>query len=127
MPTVSAADYALLQLVKYPRTYKLGEVAHTDALVDGLGKLKAIIAGLTEREATLKGHLIDKGLGAYEGDLYRATVSQREQDVRDAVLKAKAEELLLKGTSPQFRSAHTTTTAVTSVRVVARIRDQRAA
>ena len=122
---ISAADMALLDLINNPRTYKLSDVAHAETLVDGIGKLKAIIADLTEREATLKGHLIDKGLGAYNGELYRATVSQSTRNDPDDVLRAKSKALLVQHTSPQFRSAHTITSTVRAVRVVARVRDQK--
>jgi uncharacterized Zn finger protein len=85
-------------------------------VVDSLGALKAHIAQLTAEETVLKDILIARGKAEYNGAIYRATVSTTERETlnMDAV-RAKL--------SAQFIRAHTDTSAVTSVRVVARIRD----
>ena len=82
--------------------------------VDRLGQLKALIAELKTEETALKGILIENGPGAYDGDLFRATVTEAERATLD--LKAVRAKL-----TPQFIAAHTNVTDVTTVRVVARI------
>lgn len=91
--------------------------------VDKLGKLKSRIAELTKTEKTLTAALAERGNGAYDGDLFRATVSSYEREGRDEAFKALIEQLVLKHTTPQYRRAHTTAVPVTAVRVVARVRD----
>ena len=81
--------------------------------VDQLGALQAQIAELELQATRLKGSLRDAGDGAYEGDLFRATVSTSNRDTLD--MKAVREKL-----SPQFIAAHTKTTEVIVVKVVAR-------
>lgn len=81
--------------------------------IDRLGNIKAQIAALKKEEDALKAVLIENGVGAYEGDVWRATVSVAERSNLD--LDAVREKL-----SAQFLRAHTTVTEVTSVRVVAR-------
>jgi len=93
-----------------------------DNLVDQLGALKARIAELTEQEAELKQELIDSGYTEMEGDLFRATVSTYDTEVRDGVFKALIEALVKKHTSSQYRRAHTQLRPKTVVRVVARTR-----
>jgi N-methylhydantoinase B/oxoprolinase/acetone carboxylase alpha subunit len=81
--------------------------------IDRLGDVKAQIAALKKEEETLKAVLIENGVGAYEGDTWRATVSVAERSNLD--LDAVREKL-----SAQFLRAHTTVTEVTSVRLTAR-------
>jgi N-methylhydantoinase B/oxoprolinase/acetone carboxylase alpha subunit len=81
--------------------------------IDRLGNVKAQIAALKKEEDALKAVLIEQGPGAYEGDTWRATVSQSERETLDMV--AVREKL-----SAQFIRAHTNVTPVTTVRVVAR-------
>jgi N-methylhydantoinase B/oxoprolinase/acetone carboxylase alpha subunit len=81
--------------------------------IDRLGNVKAQIAALKKEEDELKAVLIENGVGAYEGEVWRATVSVAERSNLD--LDAVREKL-----SAQFLRAHTTYTEVTSVRVVAR-------
>jgi len=81
--------------------------------IDRLGVVKAQLAALKAEEAELKAILIENGAGAYEGELYRATVSETERETLD--MDAVREKL-----SPQFIRAHTNVTPVTMVRVVAR-------
>ncbi len=81
--------------------------------IDELGRLQAIVAGYTAREKLLKAYVADCGAGAYEGDLFRATVSVYDQHRLDMeAVRAKL--------SPQFIAAHTTVTPVTKVQVKAR-------
>jgi hypothetical protein len=81
--------------------------------IDKLGDLLAQIATL-EREANkIKAELKSAGPGAYEGDLFRATVSVSERETLD--MDAVREKL-----SPQFIRAHTRVAEVQTVRVAAR-------
>jgi len=83
------------------------------SLVDHLGVVLAQIAELKREGDAIKEMLIKWGVGAYEGDLYRVTVSQSERATLDmAAVRAKL--------SPQFIAAHTKFNDVTTVRVVAR-------
>jgi hypothetical protein len=83
------------------------------AAVDRLGVLLAQIAELKREEKLIKAALIAEGVGAYEGDLFRATVSLAERATLDmAAVRAHL--------SPQFIRAHTNVTEVTIVKVVAR-------
>lgn len=89
-------------------------------LIDELGNLKAQIADLAKREKKLKEHLVALGDGAYDGYLFRATVSTVERELLDmGAVRAKL--------SPQFIAAHTNVTQSTMVRVVARVADRVAA
>jgi hypothetical protein len=81
--------------------------------VDALGEIKAAIANLEAQAKVFHAQIVAMGVGAHEGDVFRATVSVADRDTLDMV--AVREKL-----SPQFISAHTTTKAVTTVRVVAR-------
>jgi hypothetical protein len=81
--------------------------------IDRLGVIKAQLAELKREEEELKTVLVECGPGAYEGDLYRATVSTSERETLD--MAAVREHL-----SRQFIQAHTNVTSVTAVRVVAR-------
>ena len=82
--------------------------------VDALGRLLAQIADLEGQAKSLKSFLSGHGAGAYEGELFRATVSESERETLD--MKAVREKL-----SPQFIRAHTKLTPVTTVRVSAKI------
>ena len=82
-------------------------------LVDELGHIKAQMANLAMREKALKDQLVAAGVGAYEGDDYRASVSHSIRETLD--MDAVREYL-----SPQFKAAHTRTTEVFAVRVSAR-------
>ena len=81
--------------------------------VDILGHLLAEIATLELQAKVIKDALKTNGAGAYEGDEFRATVSVSERGTLD--MAAVREKL-----SPQFISAHTKTTEVVIVKVVAR-------
>jgi hypothetical protein len=83
------------------------------SLVDQLGRLQAQIADLEAKEKALKAALVAAGVGAYEGELFRATVSASERSTLD--MAAVREKL-----SPQFLRAHTKVTPVNTVRVSAK-------
>ena len=81
--------------------------------IDALGALKAQIAELEIQEKALKAALGDLDPGAYEGDLFRVSISQSERETLDMeAVRAKL--------SPQFIAAHTRVTPVRTVRVQAR-------
>jgi len=83
------------------------------ATIDALGELKAQIAALELKEKELKKALGDLEPGAYEGDLFRLSVSETERETLD--MKAVREKL-----SPQWMRAHTNVTNVRTLRVSAR-------
>jgi hypothetical protein len=83
-------------------------------LIDDLGRIRAELAELSKRERELKDQLIGLGEGAYDGDLFRATVSRSERETLD--MEAVRSKL-----TPQFVRAHTRVTPVTTVRVSARV------
>ena len=88
------------------------------AIIDRLGAIQAQIANLEAEEKGLKEAVREFGDGAYEGSLFRATVSTAERRTLEAkAARAKLEEL---GVSPQWFSAHTKVAEVTTVKVVAR-------
>ena len=82
-------------------------------IIDDLGTLKARIADLETQEKALKQALADLTPGAYEGDLFRLSVSESERETLD--MKAVREHL-----SRQFIAAHTNVTSVRTLRVAAR-------
>jgi hypothetical protein len=82
-------------------------------IIDDLGALKARIADLENQEKALKQALADLGPGAYEGDLFRLSISESERETLD--MKAVREHL-----SRQFIQAHTNVTPVRTLRVAAR-------
>jgi hypothetical protein len=83
------------------------------AMVDDYGHLAAQLATLEARKEGLRAQLLELGAGAYEGALFRVTVSESERETLD--MKAVREHL-----SRQFIQAHTTTKAVATVRCAAR-------
>jgi hypothetical protein len=90
--------------------------------VDLLGEVKAQIAALEAVEKDLRDQIESRGPGAYEGELFRATVSKPgERKTPDATLKARIDALVEEHISPRFIKAHTNVTPVKpSVKVVAR-------
>jgi hypothetical protein len=82
---------------------------------DALLALKAQIADLEALAKVEHGRLVAMGVGAFEGDIARASVSVADRDTVD--WKAIAAKL---SPSYQLVAAHTTTKSVTTVRVVAR-------
>ena len=83
------------------------------ATIDALGELKARIADLQLQEKSLREEIVSFGVGAYDGTLFRCTVSVTERETLD--MAAVREKL-----SPQFIRAHTNVTEVTTLRVTAR-------
>jgi hypothetical protein len=83
------------------------------ATIDALGELKAQIAALELKEKELKKALGDLKPGAYEGELFRLSISETERETLD--MKAVREKL-----SPQWMRAHTNVTNVRTLRVSAR-------
>ena len=81
--------------------------------VDQLGLLKAKISELKTEEDTLRAILVEAGPGAYEGEFYRATVSESERHTLD--MEAVREKL-----SKKWIAEHTNTTEVVMVRVTSR-------
>lgn len=82
-------------------------------LVDEFGLLKAQIAALEAKLEPIKKQLGELEAGAYEGDLFRVTVSKYDQDRLDMdAVRAKL--------SRQFIAANTTTTSVTKIAAKAR-------
>ena len=80
---------------------------------DDLGTLKARIADLETQEKALKQALADLGPGAYEGEIFRLSISESVRATLDMeAVRAKL--------TPQFIRAHTRETEVRTLRVVAR-------
>ena len=82
-------------------------------LVDQLGQVLAAKANLAKQEEAIKAQLVAEGVGAYEGLLFRATVSTSTRKLLD--MDSVREKL-----SPQFIRANTREVESTVVRVVAR-------
>lgn len=83
--------------------------------VDELGKLKAQIAALCEKESEIKVLLIDSGVSEIDGYKYRATVSVSERET----LNSERVRALL---TPSQLAKVTDKRTVTAVRVCARTR-----
>ena len=81
--------------------------------IDELGLLKAQIAEMLKAEKALKDRLGDLKPGSYEGNVFRLSVSETTQNRLD--MDAVRDHL-----SPQFIRAHTISTDVRTLRVVAR-------
>lgn len=81
--------------------------------IDALGEIKAQIAALEIKEKALKANLADLAPGAYEGELFRVSISQTDRETLD--MKAVRAKL-----SPQFIAAHTNVTPVRTLKVSAR-------
>jgi hypothetical protein len=79
-------------------------------LIDDYGLLMAQIAEIKRRAQPLKEQIEELGAGAYEGNIYRVTVSKFKRENLDK--KAVKKKL-----SRQFIRAHTTYTPVTMVRI----------
>lgn len=87
---------------------------------DRLGDIKAEIARLKDIEAFLTGEIEALGIGAHDGSLFRATVSEVAEG---STLDAKAAEAKLRelGVDGRWFSKHQRVRkAYTTVRVVAR-------
>lgn len=87
-------------------------------VVDELGALRARIADLQDEARALEDRLKRAGAGTYEGEWYRATVSE---SIRQSVSWADVAARL--NPSRQLVQAYTKATPVVAVRVTARRRD----
>lgn len=87
-------------------------------LVDSLGEVKAMIANLVTQENALKAQLIARGVNAsYDGELFRATVTQFEKGTLDmAAVRRKLDQ--------KWIEDHTSYSMCTQVRVNARVREE---
>jgi hypothetical protein len=77
------------------------------SLIDAFGVLKAKLAELEGEEKDLKKALADLEPGAYEGELYRLTISLTEREVRDEEFKDAIAALIEEHFSRQYVKAHT--------------------
>lgn len=91
---------------------KMNSIRHR-AAIDAYGKLSAQIAELEAQKNALKAHFADWDEGAYEGDLFRITVSKYDQE--NLNMDAVRGKL-----SRQFIAANTTVTPVTRISAKAR-------
>ena len=82
-------------------------------LIDQLGALKAQIADLTKQEKAIKEAMEDLSPGAYEGELFRLSISVADRETLDM-------EAVRAHLSRQFIQAHTNVTEVRTLRVSAR-------
>lgn len=89
-------------------------------IIDQFGALKAQMAELDRQEKALKEALAELEPGAYEGDLFRLTISASERTGQDKAFKARVEELIEEHLSAQYITAHTTRTEVRTHKVTAR-------
>lgn len=83
--------------------------------VDSLGFIKAQIADLEKQAKAFHAQIVAMGVGAHEGDIFRASVSIADRETTD--WRAVAEKF---EPSRQLVTAHTSAKEVTTVRVVAR-------
>lgn len=82
--------------------------------IDALGQLKAQLATMLADEKLLKDSIVEEvGVGAFEGDTFRVSISASQRETLDM-------EAVRKHLSPQFIRAHTNITDTTTVRVTAR-------
>jgi hypothetical protein len=90
------------------------------AAIDQLGSIKARIAELKAEEARLASLIAESGHDAYEGNLFRATVSQvaERQSLDVKAAEAKLRELGVDGR--WFSKNQKVTKGYTTVKVVAR-------
>ena len=88
-------------------------MTNLSATIDALGALKAQIADLTRQEKALKEALGDLAPGAYEGEMYRLSISESTRETLD--MDAVREKL-----TRQLIAAHTNITEVRTLKVTAR-------
>ena len=86
-------------------------------IIDRLGFVRAELAELEYEERVLKATLIELGPGTYGGELYQAIVSKSMRETLD--LEAARAKL-----GAKFCLAHTNKVPVTSVRVIAREKEE---
>lgn len=92
----------------------MAKTSNVTKTIDDFGLICAQIAELEAAKKKLRTVLIAAiGEGAAEGDLYRVTISNSERETLDMeAVRAKL--------SPQFITAHTKVTDVTTVKATAR-------
>ena len=95
-------------------------INNTAAIVDQIGLIKAQIAPQLEQLKELEAKLKANGPGVYTGTHFDATISTHDRDSLD--MAAVRDKL-----SPQFIRAHTKTTKVTTLKVVARVLERKPA
>ncbi len=88
--------------------------------IDELGLLRAQIAELELQEKALKARLGDLTPGAYEGNVFRLSISETVREGYDKVMKAKVDELIEEHLSVQYITAHTVKTDVRTLRTSSR-------
>jgi hypothetical protein len=88
--------------------------------IDELGMLRAQIAELEVKEKELKARLGDLAPGAYEGNLFRLSISETVREGYDKVMKAKVDELIEEHLSVQYITAHRTLSPVRTLRTSSR-------
>lgn len=94
--------------------YQFPPTSDVVAIVDRIGLLKAQIAPQLDELKKLEAALKANGPGVYQGTHYDATISVSERESLDLdAVRAKL--------SPQFLRAHTKSTVVKTLRVVARV------
>jgi hypothetical protein len=82
--------------------------------IDRMGQLKAQMASLDTEYDKLKATLVEEvGVGAFEGEMFRVSVSVSSRETLDM-------EAVRNHLSPQFIRAHTKVSETTTVRVTAR-------
>ena len=82
--------------------------------IDQLGAIKAQIAALEAEKTKLQDSIVEEaGVGAYEGDTFRVSISASQRETLDM-------EAVRNHLSPQFIRAHTKVSDVLTVRVSAR-------
>ena len=82
--------------------------------IDRMGQLKAQMASLETEYDKLKATLVEEvGVGAFEGEMFRVSVSVSSRETLDM-------EAVRNHLSPQFIRAHTKVSETTTVRVTAR-------
>ena len=94
---------------------KVVKIQKTPAqLVDEIGALRAQLAGPQKTLKALEAQLKAFGTGTYQGVLWDANVSSHTRETLDMdAVRAKL--------SPQFLTAHTNETEVTTLRVTAKL------
>lgn len=89
--------------------------------VDRLGEIKAQIAALKEIEAALISEVRDLGVGAHDGDKFRASVAEVAERQSLDVKAAEAKLIELGVDGRWFAKHQKTTAAYTVVKVTSRL------
>jgi hypothetical protein len=81
-------------------------------MADRMGAIKIVLAQLEREQAEIKQQFIDHGLGQYDGDSYRVTLTSTIRQTLD--MKAVRAKL-----SKEWQEAHTNSTHVMQMHVLA--------